>query len=235
MMILLATGNNMIAKIPTDGRDLIKMMHDKYNNNIFKTLSFSQYLIRFENNKEISREVMHEAYLAPGKLILTFNGWESGDGLLFRSDSIYTLDEGVIRSKERRIHDVLLLCFDIYNTSPEVTISKLIKLNYNLDKIQKIKYSDKDVFVVGDTDENCFWIDCESLMLLELQVRNINRARNVKLSNFQIFNSIPIATEIEFFDNNKNLEMVEKYFNVVPFAKLDASMFSPGNFIKSKW
>ncbi len=221
--------------LPQNGKELIYEIYNRYSGKFFKTLSFSQHLIRYEKNMELSREIMHEAYAVPGKLILKFKSWESGDGVLFRSDSIYSFMNGKMVSQEKRIHDLLLLCFDIYNIAPDVTIQKLRMLNYNLDLIQKIKQNGVEMYLIGDVNENCFWFDAKSLMLKKLQVKNTNRARTVKLSDFKIINSIPIATKIEFFDSGNNLEMVEMYFDVTPFRELNDNIFIPANFIQSKW
>lgn len=46
---------------------------------------------------------------------------------------------------------------------------------------------------------------------------------------------MPIATRIEFYDADGDLEMVEKYYDIKPFNKLEDVIFDPGNFVLSKW
>ena len=235
MIIMLIPAGKAEANIPLSGRDLIVRMYTKYNESFFSSLSFSQQVIRYEDHKVMSTGIMHEAYLSPGRLILKFRDWESGEGLIFRNDSLYTINKGRVIKEEYRIHDLLLLCFDVYNMSPGITTGKLKTLNYNLDLIAEEDYMGEKTWRAGDVNGNCFWINSESLLLIKVQIKNSGRARTVRFADYQIINDVPIATRIEFYDADGDLEMVEKYYDIKPFNKLEDVIFDPGNFVLSKW
>ncbi|MDD2289383.1 MAG: carboxypeptidase-like regulatory domain-containing protein [Bacteroidales bacterium] len=223
------------VNIPISGRELISRMHSKYNKKFFRSLSFSQEVINYKDQKVKSTEIMHEAYLSPGRLILKFRDWDSGDGLIFRNDSLYTIENGRVIKEESRIHDLLLLCFDVYNIAPGITTGKLETQNYNLDLITVDHWLGQKAWRVGDVNGNCFWINSESLLLMKVQMKNSDRARSVRFANYQVINNVPIATQIEFYDAAGNLEMVEKYYDIKPFNKLEDNIFNPSDFFLSKW
>ncbi|HOF21833.1 MAG TPA: carboxypeptidase-like regulatory domain-containing protein [Bacteroidales bacterium] len=223
------------VNIPASGRELISRMNNRYHEKFFRSLSFSQEVINYKEQKVSSTEIMHEAYLSPGRLILKFRDWGSGDGLIFSNDSLYTIEKGRVIKEESRIHDLLLLCFDVYNIAPGITTGKLETQNYNLDLITEDHWLGERAWRVGDINGNCFWIKSESLLLLKVQMKNSDKARSVCFTNYQVINNVPIATQIEFYDAAGNLEMVEKYYDIKPFVKLGDSIFNPGNFILSQW
>ncbi len=235
LIMMLIPTDKVKANIPLSGRELISMLHTRYNEIFFRSLSFSQEVLRYKDQKVSSTEIIHEAYLSPGRLILKFRDWGSGDGLIFRNDSLYTIEKGLVIKEEYRIHDLLLLCFDVYNIAPEVTTGKLESLNYNLALIAEENCMGEKAWRVGEVNGNCFWINSESLMLLKVQIKNSDRARTVRFSNYQVINNVPIATRIEFYDASGDLEMVEKYYDIKPFNKLEDIIFDPGNFVLSKW
>jgi len=220
---------------PLSGKDLIEMMHERYMDKFYKSLTFSQEVLRYNDGKTDSVEVMHEAYLSPGNLILKFGDWESGEGLIFKDDSLYTIKGGKVSSVEYRIHDVLLLGLEVYNIDPEIAIEKLERLNYNLDLISEERCMGRQAWLAGDPAGNCFWVDKENLLFLKVRVRSNNRPRSVEFSKYEIIDDVPVATVIKFYNDKGDLEMVEKYFNVKPFNKLEKTIFEPENFVKARW
>lgn len=228
-------GNNLMCKEPTSGKELIEMMRGKYKNEFYKTLCFSQQVLTYKEGTLKSTEIMHEAYKSPGNLILKFISWDSGDGLIFSNDSLYTINKGAVGKAQYRLHDLLVLGFDVYNVEPEVTIANLKKLNYNLELISEDRCMGKDAWLVGDSSANCFWVDKTSLLFLKMQTRRNNNLRSVEFANYELIDGAPVATIINFYDNAGKLTMVEKYFDVRPFAKLESEIFNPDNFVTAKW
>jgi len=54
-------------------------MNERYSGKFYKTLCFSQEVLRYNADTLISTEIMHEAYQSPGNLILKFKDWDSGE------------------------------------------------------------------------------------------------------------------------------------------------------------
>lgn len=96
-----------------------QLKRDKF----YKTLCFSQQISRFKEDTVYSTEVIHEAYKSPGNLILKFRSWDSGDGLVFANDSLYTINDGIVDKIEYHFHDILVLGIDLYNIDPESFVS----------------------------------------------------------------------------------------------------------------
>lgn len=227
--------NDLKREKPVSGRDLISMMHKRYKDRFYNSMTFSQQVLRYNCEKIYSVEVMHEAYLSPGNLILKFRDWESGEGLIFKDDSLYTIKGGKVANVEYRIHEVLLLGFDVYNIDPEITVEKLERLDYNLDQVSEERCMGKEAWRTGDPEGNCFWVDKDNLLFLKVRVKSSNKPRSVEFSKYEIIDKAPVATVIRFYNEKGDLEMVEKYFNVKPYNKLDKTIFDPDNFIKARW
>ncbi len=220
---------------PSCGENLIKLMNERYSGKFYKTLCFSQEVLRYNADTLISTEIMHEAYQSPGNLILKFKDWDSGDGLIFTKDSLYTIQSGKVNKVQYRLHDLLILGLDVYNIETEITIKKLKKLNYNLSLISSDICMNKEAWCVGDKESNCFWVDKSNLLFLKMQVRDKERSRTVEFTEYKTIGGAPVATVINFYDTNNNLIMQERYFNVRPFAEVNPGIFIPENFLNSKW
>lgn len=220
---------------PSSGENLIKLMNERYSGKFYKTLCFSQEVLRYDADSLISTEIMHEAYQSPGNLILKFKDWDSGEGLIFTKDSLYTILSGKVDKVQYRLHDLLIIGLDIYNIEKEITVQKLKQLSYNLSLISSDICMGKEARCVGDKASNCFWIDKSNLLFLKMQVRNKERSRSVEFTEYKIIGGAPVVTVINFYDSNNKLTMQERYFNVRPFAEVNPSIFIPENFLKSKW
>ena len=234
VLTLLATITSCSQK-PQNGYELIKQMYDANSAKWYETLCFSQEVLTYSNDTVTATGVWHEAYQSPGNLIIKFNDWDSGNGLLFRNDSIYSYSEGTLQSVRYRIHDLVVLGLDINNIPPATTADRAVKCGYNLDLIQEGTCMGHDAWIVGDTASACFWVDRESLLFLKMRRRSGNNAREVEFAGYEDINGLPVATEIRFYDNNGVLNMVEKYFNITPGCKVPAPAFFPSGFNDARW
>lgn len=220
---------------PENGYGLIEQMYNTNKSNWYITLCFSQEVIRYSNDSIIATEVWHEAYQSPGNLIIKFNGWNSGTGMLFKNDSIYSYTDSALESVSYRIHDLVVLGLDINNIPPEITAERAVKCGYNLNLLTEGQCMGREAWIVGDTLSTCFWVDRESLLFLKMRRRSGANARKVEFARYENINGYPVATEIRFYDNTGALDMVEKYFNITPGCKVPAQTFTPSEFNNAKW
>lgn len=234
ILALLVAGSSCSRK-PQNGYDLIDRMYNANKSNWYETLCFSQEVLRYRNDSIVATEVWHEAYQSPGNLIIKFNDWNSGNGLLFTNDSIYSYRDGTPESVRHRIHDLVVLGLDINNIPPLTTAERAVKCGYNLDIIHEGTCMGRDAWIVGDTTGNCFWADRESFLFLKMRRRSGENSREVEFARYENINGYPVATEIRFYDNNGVLNMVEKYFNIMPGCKVPASTFIPSEFNNARW
>jgi len=234
LLALIVTVSSCSRK-PQNGYELIDRMYNANKLTWYETLCFSQEVLHYRHDSIVSTEVWHEAYQSPGRLIIKFNDPDSGTGLLFTNDSIYSYREGILESVRYRIHDLVVLGLDINNISPEITAERALKCGYNLDLIREGKCMGRDAWIVGDTTGTCFWADKESLLFLKMRRRSDENSREVEFNGYENINGYPVATEIRFYDNKGELNMVEKYFNITPGCKMPASTFTPSEFNNARW
>jgi len=220
---------------PRNGYELIEQMYNANKSHWYETLCFSQEVLHYENDSVTATEVWHEAYQSPGKLIIKFNNWNSGTGLLFTNDSIYSYKEGALESVRYRIHDLVVLGLDINNIHPETTAERAVKCGYNLDLLTEGQCMGRDAWIVGDTTSTCFWVDRESLLFLKMRRRSGENSREVEFDGYERINGYCVATVINFYDNNGLLNMVEKYFNITPGCEVPSTIFDPLEFNNARW
>jgi hypothetical protein len=115
------------SKKPQNGYELIEQMYKANKSNWYETLCFSQEVLHYMNDSVTTTEVWREAYQSPGNLIIKFNDFQSGTGLLFTNDSIYSYKEDALDSVRYRIHDLVVLGLDINNIPPETTAERAVK------------------------------------------------------------------------------------------------------------
>jgi hypothetical protein len=223
------------AQKPENGYKLIEMMYSANKPNWYETLCFSQEVIHYRNDTVTATEVWHEAYQSPGNLIIKFNDWNSGTGLLFINDSIYSFRNGTLESVQYRIHDLVVLGLDINNIPPETTAARAAKCGYNLDLIMEGQCMGRDAWIVGDTTGTCFWVDRESLLFLKMKRRSGENSREVEFAGYENINGYKVATEIRFYDNKGVLNMIEKYFNITPGCKVSSTIYRPSEFNNARW
>jgi hypothetical protein len=220
---------------PENGYELIEQMYKANKSNWYETLCFSQEVLHYRNDSVIATEVWHEAYQSPGNLIIKFNDWRSGTGILFTNDTIHNFRKDTLESVRYRIHDLVVLGLDINNIPPEITAERALKCGYDLDLLTEGQCMERDAWIVGDTLSTCFWVDRESLLFLKMRRRSGENSREVEFARYESINGYPVATEIRFYDNNGMLNMVEKYFNITPGCKIPAKTYSPTEFKNARW
>jgi hypothetical protein len=223
------------SRKPGNGYELIEQMYEANKSNWYETLCFSQEVLHYRNDSVIATEVWHEAYQSPGNLIIKFNDWRSGTGILFTNDTIYSFRDGVAEPVRYRIHDLVVLGLDVNNIPPEITAERALKCGYNLGLLTEGQCMGRDAWIVGDTLSTCFWVDRESLLFLKMRRRSGENSREVEFARYESINGFPVATEINFYDKNGVLNMVEKYFNITPGCKVPAKTYSPSEFNNARW
>ncbi|MGE0078967.1 MAG: hypothetical protein AB7S48_13995 [Bacteroidales bacterium] len=236
LVIGLISANTLFAQTtPSDGKDLIRMMHKQYLNKWYPSLCFAQNVYNYKNDSLVSTDVWYETYRTPGKLILKFSSWESGNGMIFRNDSLYIFSKGYISNKMLRLHDLIILGFDVYQQKIETTIDQAERMGYNLNLIEKVDLNGNPAWLVGDSSKLCFWVNASNLLFLKMKRVTANAYREVDFAKYEIFDGFPVATLIKFYNAPGKLNMVEEYFNVRVNCNVDDSVFMPQKFNKSAW
>lgn len=226
------------SKIPT-GEKTIHAMYGKWNGKWPQTMAFEQNVYYYRNDSLVKEEIWQEILHCPGNLHIRFNGFDSGNGMIFRNDSIFYFSIGKLTRSEKRIHHLLLLAFDVYFLQPSETSTKLKELGFNLSETTTATLQDREMIVVGistlaDTTSSQFWVDKEHLYLRKVILNYSGKISEVLLDNYIILENNPVAKEITFKNNHK-VTMVEKYFNISFPNNVDRKVFESENFKNAGW
>ena len=223
----------------TSGAELVKAMHSRWSKKWYPKFAFDQRAIYYDGDKVTKEEVWQEVYSEPGFLSIRFNGFESGNGVIFREDSLYTFKDNQLQGRNFQIHPLLLLCFDVYFLQPEKSIDKLQKIGFDLTKKTEAKWHGRDAYVIGTTDaaDNTspqFWVDKERLYVVRVLTNPKGTPRDVEINNYQKLQGKWVATEIIFKTDGKTT-LREEYFNMRFPKAMKKAWYDPAQFANTKW
>ena len=74
----------------TDGAELVRAMHDRYANQWYRTLTFTQAAITFPADSAPRTEIWHEALSLPGRLRIDNEPMATRNGVVYARDSVFT-------------------------------------------------------------------------------------------------------------------------------------------------
>lgn len=231
---------SLLFKDPApSGKEVIEKMQEQWEGKWGKNMRFDQKVFLYRNDSLVKEEIWQEILSSPQNLQIRFSGFETGNGILFKNDSVYSFAEGKLVRKEGRVHHLLLLGFDVYFLPPSETEAKLNELGFDLSSSYERDTEMGPVYVIGtndlkDTTSSQFWINKEKLYLEKVILNTNGRISEVVMKNYQFIDSYPVATEIDFYTNGK-LYMEEKYFDFSFPDNVDPEIFDPENFSEVKW
>jgi hypothetical protein len=230
---------NNTASNPQNGRQVIEAMYSRWENKWYPNFAFDQKAIFYENDRVSREEVWQEIYSYPANLHIRFDGFATGNGIIYNQDTLYTFKEGKLQSKQYSIHPLVLLSFDVYFFPPATTSSKAQELNFDLSKLTEAKWQGRDTYVVGTTDpndstSNQFWVDKQNLYVVRVITNNKGIARDVEMNNYQQIEGKWVATEIVFKTGGKTT-MREEYYNIRFPKTSDKAWFDPAQFSTARW
>jgi hypothetical protein len=221
------------------GTEVISAMYQQWENKWYPNFAFEQKVLYYENDNVTKEEVWQEIYSQPGKLHIRFDGFETGNGALFASDSIYSFANNTLQAKRPFIHNLVVLSFDVYFLHPDTTVKKLQQIGIDLQKITETEWQGRQVFVVGTNDlsdatSSQFWVDKERLYTVRAISNTNGTVRDVEMNNYQLIENNWVATEILFKTNGKKT-MYEEYFNITFPETVDQSVFDSNRFATARW
>jgi len=221
------------AKIKT-GEDVIKAMHDKYAGKWYKTLTFVQKNTQTRPDGSVVNSIWYEAMTVPGRLRVDFDPLDSGNGFMFIEGKQLSFSDGKLARTTPRIHDLMVLGFDVYSQTVEKTISQLKELKYDLSVLSENEWQGRKVWVVGaakgDEKTAQFWIDKDRLLFVKMiktagpdgsqhQETRFNKYFKVKGGGW-------VSPEVEFLVNGKQV-FLEEYTDVQTGVTLSDDLFVP--------
>ena len=220
---------------PKNGEELIKQMHARYAGKWYPTLTFVQKTTYPDGHVE----TWYEAAQVPGFLRIDIAPLEQGKALLFRNDSMYQFQDGMLSPARPLIHPLLVLGFDVYAQMPDVTVKKLRALNFNLSKLHTDTWQGKPVYVIGadkgDEQSAQFWIEQENLLFVRLlRPTPQGGVSEVQFNKYQRAGDTWIAPEVLFFSDGKPGNK-EEYSDIQTGVGFAPNLFDPTKWAKAGW
>jgi hypothetical protein len=227
------------ASKPENGQQVIEAMYNRWEDKWYPNFAFDQRAIFYNDGKVSREEVWQEIYSHPANLHIRFDGFETGNGIVYHQDTVYSFKEGRIQTKRYSIHPLVLLSFDVYFYKPATTISKLQELNFDLSQVSETRWQGRDAYVVGtsnpsDSTSNQFWVDKEMLYVLRVITNNKGGVSDVEMNRYQLVEGNWVATEI-IFKNNGKLVLREEYYNMSFPKEVNQNWFDPNQFSTTRW
>ena len=208
-------------------------MHDRYAGRWYRNLTFSQKVTYSRADGTPSRvETWYEAGAMPGRLRIDLGDPSRGNGVVYRGDSVYTVQEGRITDRRLGRNSLLILGFDVYAQPVARTLAQLRAERINLDLLRTDTLYGKRVYVVGagptDSTSNQFWVEADRLLFVrQIQTDSARRAtRDIRFENYVRHDNGWVAELVRILAGGKTV-FQEEYADVRVNVPLDDDFFVP--------
>ena len=215
-----------------DGETLIRAMYAKYNGRWPKTVTYNQTTTLLGQTGQNSDQTWYVAMSAPGKQRIDYVNPDLGNGLLVRSDSTYFFSNGRLVRVGSAWNDLLLLTQDVYHQSPEVTVSILRSLGYQMSRLQTRSFDGRTTYVIGaasstDSASRQFWVERDRLVLVRIrEKRGDNQYSDIRLGDFLKMGEALIAKQTYQLQNGIP-RLHQQVAGVKADPPLDPALFDP--------
>ncbi len=155
-----------------NGEALLSAMHDRYQNDWYGTLTFTQKSVTHKADGTTSSETWHEALMPPGKLRVDIGPPAEGNGIIFADGTVTSFKDGKPVKTQPFVHMLLVLGFDVYRQPPATTIEQVRRQGFDLAKLHEDTWQGEPVYVVGadkgDLKSKQFWVEKKRLLFVRL-------------------------------------------------------------------
>lgn len=220
----------------TTTQELIAKMYNTYSDTWYRTVTFTQQTEFFQNGEKQHEETWYEAMdLASGALVIKFNSMTSGNGMIFRNDSLLNYADDKLKMKSHRVHELIVLGFSVYMIPSDSTLAKLKAAGFDITYFAKDTYNARPHYVVGDPEKGQFWIDAKTLLFTKLKKKlSNNRVSEIEFMGYQKLGKGWIETEV-IFRLNGQTTMREVYHNIQTPKSLPSEFYNQSRFSKISW
>ncbi|WP_223034072.1 hypothetical protein [Hanstruepera marina] len=212
-------------------KKIVESMKSMYNNKWYSNLTFKQKTSFYQNDTLQREETWYEAMKMPEGLIVKTGSMDSGNGFIFKKDSMMVFTNGDVTRKMKTIHDLLVLGFSVYFETSEETIDKLVASGFDLSYFKDLdKY-----YVIGNPEKKQAWIEKERLLFYKVEYFDrYNNKMVTEFNKYQRLGQAWIAPEVLFFRNGK-LYMKEEYYDIDSPNELPKGLFNTATFKSASW
>ena len=226
-------GGGTSASTPsvTDGAELVRAMHDRYANQWYRTLTFTQAAITFPADSAPRTEIWHEGLSLPGRLRIDMEPMATRNGTVYARDSVFTVRGGSVVRAAPGFNDLLVLGFDVYAQPTDRTLAVLRQSGFDLSRVREDTWMGTPVYVVGaaagDLRSKQFWVDRERLLFVRLiqpAGPNASGTSEIQFNRYRPVGGGWIAEEVQFFRDGRRA-FLEVYYDVRTGVPLDDRLF----------
>lgn len=221
----------------TSTKDLINEIYTRYHNTWYPSVTFEQVSTLYKQDTIRKQNIWYEAYLFPKKLIIKYDSMTSGNGVLFRNDSMYVFRHSSLVSSERLSPDLITLSLDIYLMNPDSSLKTIEESGYDITKFSEGEFNGKEVYIIGahkgDTISNQFWVEKERLLFVRMLKKTEHSFQDARFSKYKEVKGGWIEQEVDFVIDHKLL-LNEKYRNI-KIQDVSKEVFNPNRFQQSSW
>jgi hypothetical protein len=179
-----------------------------------------------------TEQAWYEAMSLPGRLRIDYGNPDLGNGVLFRADSSFQFAGGRLARSTQGWNDLMTLSHDVYTQPPEVTVSILRSLGYQLSRFRTGTFDRRGVYIIGagstsDTSSKQFYVERERLVV----VRSMEKRADGHQSDIRFGDYVPagngwIAKQVyQILDGRERIH--EEYANITVDPPLDPALFDP--------
>lgn len=211
--------------------DVIKKMKSNYEGKWYTHLTFEQNTLFYKNDSLQKQETWYEAMALGKGLTIKFGSKSSGDGYVFKNDSMSVYKENKLINKGKRVHDLLVLGFDVYFNEATETIKKLEASGMDFSHFKETN----EHYIIGNPETKQVWIEKKRLLFTKIIASGRNGAKSrTEFNKYHKLGEGWIAPEVLFYANNKLL-MKEEYLNIKTPEKISDKVFAFKNFKSVTW
>jgi outer membrane lipoprotein-sorting protein len=222
-----AAGQSSLAS----GEAVINAMHRQYADTWYKTVSFTESMMRRTGADSVS-ETWDEVLLMPDRLRIDVRGANPKRAYIYNGDSLFVVrGDSVTRLTQPNL--LFLMGFSVYRQPVEQTLGELRALHFGMTPVHEDSWEGRSVFVIGaakgDLRSRQLWIDRDRLLFLRaLQPdgRDSAKTDDYRFDNYKHEPGGWISeTVLELVDGK--VVFHEEYRDVRINAQLDPAMFDP--------
>jgi outer membrane lipoprotein-sorting protein len=221
------------------GEALLRAMHDRYQQDWYETLTFTQKSITHNPDGTTSSETWHEALMLPGKLRIDIGPPSENNGMIFVDGKLHVFKDGKLTQTTPFVHMLLVLGFDVYRQPPEKTIEQAKGEGFDLSKLHEETWQGESVYVVGadkgDLKSKQFWIEKKRLLFVRLlQNRGDTKISDARFLDYRKLSTGWVAAGVELYIDGKEV-FSEEYSDIQADPKLNPAVFDPAQFSTQHW
>lgn len=216
----------------TSADALFDAMRSRYAGKWYRNVTFVQKSTYLRPDGSASRvETWYEAAALPGRLRIDLGELAKGNGILYRNDSLYQLQEGRVTDRRVGTNPLMVLAFDAYAQPASKSLDQMRRLGFNVGVLHVDSLDGKRMYVVGagprDTTTNQFWIEADRLLFTRLiQSDQRGRTQDIRFEKYVQHGGGWIAEVVRFLMDGR-MFFLEEYSNVGVNVTLDDNLFVP--------